>query len=132
MEDVKVMSPYTSKDYTFFRKLILQKKEETCREIERLMGSVTSDSRATLDNDSEYSLHLADSAAICTCRESVYVMVERLRKLLNYLDRALDRIDNGTYGICRVTGKPIPRERLEVIPHTDLSVEGKMREQRGF
>ena len=57
-------------------------------------------------------------------------MIDRQERLITYLDRALERIEQKTYGICRVTGRPIDRERLEAIPHTELSVEGKMLEKQ--
>ncbi len=126
----KRITPYTDEELEYFRQLILQKKQETEAEIERLRGELTHESRELLDDDSGYSLHMADSAAVSTGRENVYLMIDRLQKLLGYLDRAIERINNKTYGICRVTGKPIPKERLEAIPHTELSVEGKLLEQR--
>lgn len=125
-------TPYNDEDLEYFRSLILKKKEEAEREIDMLQGQVVSDNRDELDNDSGYSFHIADSAAVATGRENVYIMIDRQQKLIGYLDRALERIDNKSYGVCRVTGKQIPKERLEAIPHTELSVEGKMMEQRGY
>ena len=57
-------------------------------------------------------------------------MIDRQERFIGYLDRALVRIQDKTYGICRVTGIPISRERLEAIPHTELSIDGKLREKR--
>lgn len=126
----KRISPFSDEELEYFRRLILEKKKETELEIERLSSGLSKDSRELLDDDSGYSFHMADSASVSTGRESNYIMIDRLQKLLGYLDRAIERINNKTYGICRVTGKPIPKERLEAIPHTELSVEGKMMEQR--
>jgi len=50
----------------------------------------------------------------------------RQEKFIQSLENALIRINNGTYGVCRVTGKLIPKERLRVVPHATLSVEGKL------
>ena len=124
-------TPFSDKDLEYFRSLILDKKKEAQNEIEKLRGEVAQDNSGELDNDSSYSYHIADSASVSTGRENTYIMIDRQQKLISYLDRALLRIDNKTYGVCRVTGKPIPKERLEAIPHTDLSVEGKMQEQAG-
>jgi DnaK suppressor protein len=126
----KRVSPFTDEELEYFRKLILEKKKEAQSEIDTIRSGLSNDSREQLDDDSGYSFHMADSASVATGRESNYIMIDRLQKLLGYLDRALFRIDNKTYGICRVTGRPIPKERLEAIPHTELSVEGKNREQR--
>ena len=127
----KRVTPFNDQELEYFRSLILEKKKEAEQEIEMLKGQISQDNRGELDNDSGYSFHIADSAAVATGRENIYIMIDRQQKLINYLDRALVRIDKKTYGICRVTGKPIPKERLEAIPHTELSVEGKITEQRG-
>jgi RNA polymerase-binding protein DksA len=125
------VTPYGDKDLEYFKKLILEKKGEAEKEIDMLKGQISQDNRGELDNDSGYSFHIADSAAVATGRENIYIMIDRQQKLIGYLDRALARVENKTYGICRVTGKKIDKERLEAIPHTELSMEGKMQEQRG-
>lgn len=122
-------APFSDKDLEYFRSLIVRKKTQAQDEIEKLKSQIASENQGELDNDSGYSFHIADSASVATGRENIYIMIDRQQKLIGYLDRALLRIDNKTYGICRVTGKPIPKERLEAIPHTELSVEGKMQEQ---
>ena len=122
---------FSDQDLEYFRSLVLEKQREAQDEIEKLKGEVARDNTGELDNDSSYSFHIADSASVSTGRENTYLMIDRQQKLIAYLDRALQRIDDKTYGICRVTGKAIPKERLEAIPHTDLSVEGKMKEQSG-
>lgn len=128
-EEVK-KTPFSDKELEYFKNLILEKQKETAAEVERLRSQISGDTHESLDNDSEYSFHLADSASVATDRENVYRMIDRQEKLLNYLERALQRIEMKTYGICRVTGKPIAKERLEVIPHTELSTEGKMMEKK--
>jgi len=125
------VTPYSDEELEYFKQLILEKKEEAEREIDSLRGQISQDNRGELDNDSGYSFHIADSAAVATGRENVYIMIDRQQKLINYLDRALLRVENKTYGVCRVTGKKIDKERLEAIPHTELSMEGKLQEQRG-
>ena len=57
-------------------------------------------------------------------------MAERLLKFIQGLQGALLRIENGTYGVCRVTGKLIPKERLRAVPHTTLSIEAKLGEKK--
>ncbi len=126
----KRITPFTDKELEFFRALIEKKRQEAMDEIERWRSYLSNDNREELDTDSGYSYHLADSASVGTDREHAYMMVERQQKLIGYLNRALDRIENKTYGICRVTGKPINRERLEAIPHTEISVEAKLKNKR--
>jgi len=126
----KLKTPFSAKELDYFRKLILQKRQDAYDEIARWKSYLSNDNREELDSDSGYSFHLADSASVGTDREHAYLMMDRQKKLIGYLDRALERIENKTYGICRVTGKPINRERLEAIPHTEISVEAKLKNQR--
>lgn len=123
------MTRLSDKDLEYFESLIQDKKKEAQDEIEKLKNQIARENSGELDNDSGYSFHIADSASVATGRENIYIMIDRQQKLIAYLDRALTRIENKTYGVCRVTGKLIPKERLEAIPHTELSVEGKMQEQ---
>ena len=125
------VTPYNDKDLDYFKSLILKKKDEAEKEIEMLKAQISQENRGEIDNDSGYSFHIADAASVATGRENIYIMIDRQQKLIKYLDRAFIRIEKKTYGVCRVTGKRIPKERLEAIPHTDLSVDGKMMEQRG-
>ncbi len=129
-KEEKKTSPFSDKELEYFKNLIIEKRDEAIEDIERLRTQIEGDNHESLDNDSEYSFHLADSASVATDRENVYRMIDRQEKLIQYLDRALIRIEDKTYGICRVTGKAINKERLEVIPHTELSTEGKMIEKK--
>lgn len=70
---------------------------------------------------------LQESAANLARGENGY-MAERLYKFIQGLQAALVRIENGTYGICRKTGKLIPKERLRAVPHATLSIEAKLGE----
>ena len=93
---------------------------------------LSTENRDQLDSDSAYSLHMADAATDAMERERIYITIDREQKLIGYLNRALQRIENKTYGICRATGKAIAKERLEAIPHTEISIEAKLREQGKF
>ena len=57
-------------------------------------------------------------------------MAERQLKFINHLQAALVRIENKTYGVCRVTGKLIPKERLRAVPHATLAIEAKQQKGR--
>ena len=54
----------------------------------------------------------------------------RKQKYVGYLDRALERIESKTYGICKVTGKSISKERLESVPHTEISIEANLKQKK--
>lgn len=130
----EVVNPEYSKNTTYlsdeelqhFRQLILKKRTEALEEIEK-MNSRLHDAQ---DNASGYTFHMADSGTDAMEREKLYLMISRQQKFIGYLDRALKRIDQKTYGICKITGKPIPKERLEAVPHTETTVEAKIEQKK--
>lgn len=117
-------TPFNEEELTFFRNLILEKRVAAMEDIDR-MRSQLADAREQAENDTAYSFHMADAGTDAMEREKLYLMIARQQKYVGYLDRALDRVKNRTYGICKVTGKPIPKERLIAVPHTETSVEAK-------
>ena len=88
------------------------------------------DAREQASNESAYSLHMADATSDMMELEKLYLMMARQQKYVGYLNRALDRIEGKTYGICKVSGRPIPKERLEAVPHTEVSIETKRRQKK--
>ncbi len=75
--------------------------------------------------DTSPTFKVLEDGAYTLGREEAARLAERQRVFINKLRAALVRIDNKTYGICRATGKLIPKERLRIVPHATLSVEGK-------
>lgn len=116
----------SDEELQYFRQLILKKRTEALEEIEE-MNSRLQDAQ---EQATGYTYHMADSGTDAMEREMLYLMISRQQKYIGYLDRALKRIDQKTYGICKITGKPIPRERLEAVPHTEITVEAKMEEKK--
>ncbi len=126
---VKPLTPFNEEELRYFEVLILERKAAALEEMERL-EKYTAAETGEGATDSAYSYHMADAGTDTMALDNVYIQIERLRTLIGYLDRALERIKNKTYGICRVTGTPIPRERLEAIPHTEISVAAKLQENK--
>ena len=119
----------TDEELEYFRQLILKKRTEALEEIEQ-MNSRLHDAQEQAEG---YTYHMADTGTDAMEREMLYLMISRQQKYIGYLDRALKRIDMKTYGICKLTGKPIPKERLEAVPHTETTVEAKMEQKkRGY
>lgn len=121
-------TPFSEKELEYFRNLILEKRSSAQQDVER-MRSQLEDAREQAENDTAYSFHMADAGTDAMEREKLYLMIARQQKYIGYLDRALDRIDNRTYGICKVTGNPISKERLEAVPHTEISIEAKLQQK---
>jgi len=122
-------TPFNEKELEHFRGLILDKRTAAQEDIERMRGQLA-DAREQSENDTAYSFHMADAGTDAMEREKLYLMIARQQKYVGYLDRALERIENGTYGVCKVTGKAISKERLEAVPHTEISIEAKLQQNK--
>src|SRR5690606_37622096 len=122
-------TPFSDAELEEFRALIEAKRAETLADIEDMRAQL--DDQREHESDSAYSFHMADAGTDAMEMEKLYLMIARQQKFLGYLDRAIERIDNKTYGICKVTGKPIAKERLMAVPHTEISIEAKKEQQKG-
>jgi RNA polymerase-binding protein DksA len=120
------VSPYSDEELEYFRDIIIKKRDEAEQELESLQSSLR-DSMENANDESAYSFHMADAGTDAQEREKTYMLYNRTRKFVRYLDDALKRIDNKTYGVCKVTGKKISKGRLEAVPHTQLSIEAKLK-----
>lgn len=117
---------YSDEELQEFRELILQKLEQATKDYETLRDNAVSPGNDVVDTAPTFKT-LQESAANLSRGENGR-MAERLLKFIKGLQGALERIDNKTYGICRVTGKLIPKERLRAVPHTTQSIEAKLGE----
>jgi RNA polymerase-binding transcription factor len=106
----------------YFRKKLMCWKDDILRESRETV--------AHLQNESENHPDLADRASSETDRAIELRARDRQRKLINKIDAALTRIDQGTYGFCEETGEPIAIKRLEARPIATLSIEAQERHER--
>lgn len=127
-EQKNTTTPFSDEELDHFRNLILERRTAAHEDVDR-MRSQLADAREQAENDTAYSFHMADAGTDAMEREKLYLMIARQQKYIGYLDRAIERIDNGTYGNCKVTGKPISKERLEAVPHTEISIEAKLQQK---
>lgn len=124
--DQERISPYSDEELEYFKEIIIKKRDEAEKELESLQNSLR-ESMENASDESAYSFHMADAGTDAQEREKTYMLYNRTRKFIRYLDDALKRIDNKTYGVCKVTGKKISKGRLEAVPHTQLSIEAKLK-----
>ena len=122
-------TPFSDAELDEFRTLLEDKHAAAVQEIDE-MRSQLEDQREH-EGDSAYSFHMADAGTDASELEKLYLMIARQQKYVGYLERALDRIDNKTYGICKVSGDPIAKERLLAVPHTEISIAAKKQQQKG-
>ncbi|HBD42708.1 MAG: molecular chaperone DnaK [Rhodothermaeota bacterium MED-G64] len=120
------ITPFNDEELEYFKGIILKKREEAEQEMDSLQ-SYLKESMENASNESAYSFHMADAGTDAQEREKTYMLFNRTKKFIRYLDDALQRIENKTYGICKVTGKAIDKGRLEAVPHTQLSIEAKLK-----
>ena len=116
---------YSDADLTEFRELIQRKLESAKKELAYLQGLITRKDEMGGDNDDARYMTMEDGSMSME-REQLSQMASRQITFIDHLEKALMRIENKTYGICRVTGKLIDKARLRAVPHATLSIEAKM------
>lgn len=120
---------YSDEELKEFEALIKDKIEKATNELNILKQSLNRSSDSGTGATSVTSKVLEDGAETSQ-KESLNELAARQQKFIINLNNALIRIKNGTYGICKVTGKLIPKERLRAVPHTMMSIEAKLEEKK--
>ncbi len=124
---VKPQVRYSDEDLEIFRKRILEVKKEALEELEMLKERLEDLNAYDLaEEGSIYSMHMAEQGSEIFEKEKVYAQIQRINEYIKKLDDALKRIDDKTYGICRVCGILIAKERLLAVPITTLSASYKI------
>jgi RNA polymerase-binding transcription factor DksA len=115
---------YSDEELQEFKELILDKLEKAKRDYDLLKQALNnSDGNDTTDTSPTFKA-LEEGASVLS-KEEVGRLAQRQLKFMQHLEAALIRVENKTYGICRETGKLIPKERLRAVPHATLSIEAK-------
>lgn len=116
---------YSDSDLNEFRELISKKLEAAKKELAYLQGLITRKDEMGGDNDDARYMTMEDGSMSME-REQLSQMASRQITYIDHLEKAMMRIENKTYGICRVTGKLIDKARLRAVPHATLSLEAKL------
>ncbi len=117
---------YSEEELKEFEELIAQKLEQSRKELNYIKQALSKRNDSGTDNTSGTSKLLEDGADT-TEKENLSQLAARQQKFTQQLENAMIRIKNGTYGICIDTGKLIPKERLRAVPHTQHSIEAKLK-----
>lgn len=124
MDTNKEKNRYSDEELAEFKELIQQKLAKARQDYDILKASIThSESNDTEDTSPTFKV-LEEGASTLSKEESGKLAL-RQQKFIMHLEAALIRIENKSYGICRETGKLIPKERLMAVPHATLSIEAK-------
>ena len=115
---------YSDAELEEFRTLVLAKLEKAQAEYDSLRSLVVNDADNS-DADTAPTFKALEEGANTLGKEEAVRLARRQADFISKLKAALVRIDNKTYGICRVTGKLIPKERLRAVPHATLSIDAK-------
>ena len=115
---------YSDEELQEFKEIILAKLEKATKDYELLKSNVMkSDGNDTTDTSPTFKV--LEEGANTLGKEEAGQLAQRQLKFIQKLKAALVRIENKTYGVCRVTGKLIPKERLRAVPHATLAIEAK-------
>jgi RNA polymerase-binding transcription factor DksA len=118
-------SRYTDKELAEFKELILEKLKEAQTDYDLLKQTLSNEDNHGTDDTSPTFKLLEDGSDVMSKEETAQLAARQEKYIIN-LKNALVRIENKTYGICRVTGKLIPKERLRSVPHATLSIDAKL------
>ena len=119
MEENNKALRYSDAELEEFKELILDKIAKANEELEYYQGQIKNAGQG------EHNFNNLEDGSITLERENMNQIASRLIKHIQHLEKALVRIENKTYGICRETGKLISKDRLRAVPHATLSIEAK-------
>ena len=115
---------YTASELKEFEKIILEKLKRAKEDLGILRAATANDSDNGTE-DTSPTFKAFEEGSTTLSKEENIKLAERQAKFIRNLNNALIRIENKTYGVCRVTGKLISKERLRLVPHATLSIEAK-------
>ena len=119
---------YSDEELLEFKKIIVAKLEKAREDLKMLMDAYTNEDEHGTDDTSPTFKVLEEGYQVLSKEENSR-LASRQQKFINSLENALLRIENKTYGICRITGKLISKERLMSVPHATLSIEAKLNQR---
>ena len=122
---------YSKKKLAFFRKHIQAKLDALTNDLDDSKGNLESNKSGSsnLSQESVYSVHMADAGTDSYEREKGYHFINRETDYHKFLSKALERIEDGSFGVCTICGELIPEERMIEVPNTTKCVGCKEREK---
>lgn len=120
---------YSDAELEEFRAIIIKKLEDARKELLILQAQMTAANEHGTD-DTASTFKILEDGSDSLAKEEAGQLAGRQKKFMEQLENALVRIENKTYGICRVSGKLIPKERLRAVPHTTQTIEAKLNQYR--
>ena len=128
--EVSEKTRYSDEELAEFKSIILDMLEKAKQEYNTLRKVVMNNGNNDIEDTTPSFKTVEDDGAMQLSREEASQLAQRQYKFIQNLEAALVRIENKTYGVRRVTGKLIPKERLRLVPHATLTVEAKEKMSR--
>ena len=128
--EVSEKTRYSDEELAEFKSIILDMLEKAKQEYNTLRKVVMNNGNNDIEDTTPSFKTVEDDGAMQLSREEASQLAQRQYKFIQNLEAALVRIENKTYGVCRVTGKLIPKERLRLVPHATLTVEAQEKMSR--
>ena len=128
LNNIPEKARYSDEELAEFKELILEKLARARKDLELLNENVSG--KGNNADDTAPTFKILEEGSNVLSKEENSQLAARQYKYIQNLENALVRIENKTYGVCRMTGKLIPKERLRAVPHATLSVEAKMGQKK--
>jgi RNA polymerase-binding transcription factor DksA len=119
-------SPFDAKFLASQRQLLIEERENYVRQADALLAEAVSLTENREPGDVQFDEESGEGDTLAVERERDLALSAQARAAIDEIDAALERLDAGTYGICRISGLPIPKERLKAIPYATERVEYKV------
>ncbi len=127
--ETHLKNAYSDEELQEFKEIILAKLQEAKRDLELLTEAFSNTGGEDI-NDTSPTFKILEEGSQVLSKEENSKLAMRQVKFIQSLENALVRIENKTYGICRETGKLIPKERLRVVPHATLCIDAKNNQKK--
>jgi DnaK suppressor protein len=124
-------SPFTAKEVKELKGRLLQERVDLQAQYDEIEESTFSSNQSDLTGEMGFDEEYADAGTATFERERDLSLVNNVRDLMERIDKALAKIDEGTYGLCDRCGKPIEKARLKALPYANLCLKDKQAEERG-
>ena len=124
-------SPYGKRELSDFKKLLMEEREELKRQAAEIDESSFGGGQSEMTGDlASFDEEFADAGTATFERERDLSLSNNIRDLMEQIDRAIERIDEGNYGLCERCGKPIEKARIKALPYATLCIKDKQAEER--
>lgn len=124
-------TPYSDEELEHFKELLKEEEDEARQEIDELESNIAGIEERGGDEKSAQGHHSGNVGSEEEEKETFYTLIERQQNKLKKINKAYERIENKTYGICQKTGQKIQKGRLESLPYTPYSIDAQQEADEG-